>query len=50
MFIINPLSGQGMASLFSTHPSVEDRVRRLREMAGMGMEVPTTGPWGRRSA
>jgi heat shock protein HtpX len=32
MFIVNPLSGRGLASLFSTHPSTEDRVRRLREM------------------
>ena len=48
MFIINPLSGQGMDNLFSTHPNVENRVRRLREMAGMA--VPTAGPWGRRRA
>jgi heat shock protein HtpX len=34
MFIVNPLSGQAVASLFSTHPPIEDRIRRLREMAG----------------
>ncbi len=30
LFIINPLSGKGIQSLFSTHPAVEERVRRLR--------------------
>jgi heat shock protein HtpX len=34
MFIVNPFSGMSMASLFSTHPSTEDRIRRLRQMAG----------------
>jgi heat shock protein HtpX len=33
MFIVNPLSGGGFASWFSTHPPVEERVRRLRSMA-----------------
>jgi len=33
MFIVNPLSGRGMMSLFSTHPPVEKRVARLEEMA-----------------
>jgi heat shock protein HtpX len=33
LFIVNPLSGRSMLRLFSTHPSTEDRVRRLREMA-----------------
>ena len=32
LFIVNPLSGRSMASLFSTHPPIADRVRRLREM------------------
>ena len=32
LFIVNPLSGRSMASLFSTHPSTAERVRRLREM------------------
>jgi heat shock protein HtpX len=32
MMIMNPLSGQGMAGLFSTHPPTEERIRRLMEM------------------
>jgi heat shock protein HtpX len=41
MFIVNPLTGENkMDSLFSTHPNVENRIRRLREMAG------SVGPWG----
>ncbi len=32
LFIVNPLSGQSMANLFSTHPPIEERVRRLQEM------------------
>ena len=32
MFIIKPLSGGGMSRLFSTHPSTQDRVARLREI------------------
>lgn len=32
LFIVNPLSGQSMARLFSTHPPIEERVRRLEEM------------------
>jgi heat shock protein HtpX len=34
MFIINPLSGQGMDNLFATHPSTENRVAALRQLAG----------------
>lgn len=33
LFIVNPLSGKGMASLFSTHPPIEERVARLQKMA-----------------
>ncbi len=32
MFIINPLSGQHMDNLFSSHPSTENRIARLMEM------------------
>ena len=30
MFIVNPLSGKSLQSLFSTHPPVEERINRLR--------------------
>jgi heat shock protein HtpX len=57
LFIINPLSGQGMDNLFSTHPSTENRVAALerlsREMGlgEFGAEPPAarraaSGPWG----
>jgi len=32
MFIVNPLRGDGLRALFSTHPPVEERVRRLESM------------------
>ncbi|MFD1674259.1 zinc metalloprotease HtpX [Alicyclobacillus fodiniaquatilis] len=32
MFIMNPLHGQSLLNLFSTHPPMEERVRRLRNM------------------
>ena len=32
MFIVNPLKGGGMGRLFSTHPPVEERIRRLEGM------------------
>ncbi|MDX1763649.1 MAG: zinc metalloprotease HtpX [bacterium] len=32
MFIVNPLRGGGLASLFSTHPPMEERIRRLEAM------------------
>lgn len=34
MMILNPLSGAGLQSLFSTHPSTSERIRRLNLMAG----------------
>ncbi|MGH2656144.1 MAG: zinc metalloprotease HtpX [Actinomycetota bacterium] len=34
LFIVNPLRAGGVATLFSTHPPTEDRVRRLKELAG----------------
>jgi heat shock protein HtpX len=33
MFIINPLAGGGISKLFSTHPSTEERIKRLQAMA-----------------
>jgi heat shock protein HtpX len=33
MFIVNPLSGGGIANLFSTHPPMAERVARLEAMA-----------------
>lgn len=32
MFIVNPLAGGGLMSLFSTHPPIAERVKRLRDM------------------
>ena len=32
LYIVKPFSGKGVASLFSTHPPIEERVRRLRQM------------------
>jgi len=59
MFIINPLNGQRMDSLFSTHPATENRIAALEAMAGemaassprrsrpARTSVPQSGPWGR---
>jgi heat shock protein HtpX len=56
MFIINPLSGQGMDNLFATHPSTENRIAALRRLAGeFGTPMasrPTgmpRGPWSGQS-
>jgi heat shock protein HtpX len=55
LFIINPLSGRGMDNLFSTHPSTENRIAALEQLAEKmgvprygrdGLEHSTTGPWG----
>jgi heat shock protein HtpX len=52
LFIVNPLSGGGFASLFSTHPAMEDRIARLHQLAeswsaggyqGAGASVPRAG-------
>lgn len=40
LFIVNPLHGHAFDGLFSTHPPVDERIRRLRAMAG------AAGPWG----
>jgi heat shock protein HtpX len=36
MFIVNPFAGRSLMTLFSTHPSTEERIKRLRAMAGYG--------------
>ena len=41
LFIVNPLHMRSIDSLFSTHPKMDERVRRLRQMAGA-----SAGPWG----
>ena len=57
LFIINPLSGQRMDNLFSTHPATENRIAALEQLAAqMGRggfagqapryAAPTHGPWG----
>lgn len=35
LFIVNPLSGGALMSLFSTHPPLAERIRRLHAMAGL---------------
>jgi heat shock protein HtpX len=43
LFIVNPLHGRSFDNLFSTHPSTENRVRTLRELAA---RTGSVGPWG----
>lgn len=33
LYLVNPLSGQTLAGWFSTHPPMEERIRRLEQMA-----------------
>lgn len=42
MFIVNPLHG-GLSGLFASHPSTEERIARLRALAGQPATTP--GPW-----
>ncbi|OLP60391.1 zinc metalloprotease HtpX [Xaviernesmea oryzae] len=47
MFIINPLSGERMDNLFSTHPNTENRIAALQHMAaepGFGAFASTDRP------
>lgn len=58
LFIINPLTGEGMDSLFSTHPNTSNRIAELEKLAaemgagGRGSRLarsrpgPSSGPWG----
>ncbi|TDH37796.1 zinc metalloprotease HtpX [Pseudohoeflea suaedae] len=55
MFIINPLNGQNMDNLFSTHPATENRIAALKKMAAeMSPRSPQAeaaeGPWSRTQA
>ena len=52
MFIVNPLTGQGMDNLFSTHPHTENRIAQLEEIAaemgqsgGSPAAAAPRGPW-----
>jgi heat shock protein HtpX len=59
MFIINPLSGERMDNLFSTHPDTANRIGALEQQARQGRSRPVgptateaeenipSGPWGR---
>jgi heat shock protein HtpX len=59
MFIINPLTGQGMDNLFSTHPNTENRIAALEELAremgetsgprGDAPGASPSGPWSSRT-
>jgi heat shock protein HtpX len=46
MFIVNPLHGGGLSGLFSSHPSTQERVARLKAMAAQMGQAPKPGPWG----
>jgi heat shock protein HtpX len=55
LFIINPLSGQGVDNLFSTHPATENRIAALHALAqemGASAKPPgfvaqnSSSPWG----
>jgi heat shock protein HtpX len=60
LFIINPLTGQGMDNLFSTHPNTDNRIAELEKLAAelgaqpppfVSSEAPTTGsPWATSGA
>jgi heat shock protein HtpX len=58
LFIVNPLTGRGLDSLFSTHPSTENRISELRKLAEdmsangqlpqatISQGQPSGEPWG----
>lgn len=61
MFIINPLSGHGVDNLFATHPSTQNRIAALQQLAselgtratpsvGANENYLPQGPWGRSSS
>jgi len=43
LMIVNPLSGRGFTNLFSTHPPVEQRIARLRELSQQAVYKPYVG-------
>jgi heat shock protein HtpX len=45
MFIINPLSGHGVDNLFATHPSTENRIAALQQLAAE-LGARDTASWG----
>ncbi|MET1416160.1 zinc metalloprotease HtpX [Roseibium sp. HPY-6] len=57
MFIMNPLSGERMDNLFSTHPNTQNRINELRKLSSGGLgtggsasfgdtgSAPQSGPW-----
>jgi heat shock protein HtpX len=55
LFIINPLTGEGMDNLFSTHPNTQNRIAELEKLAvemgtaGYPSATPSDGPRGRAS-
>ena len=59
MFIINPLNGQQMDNLFSTHPATENRIAALHAMAAEfggasvapepASSMASDGPWSRNT-
>ena len=46
LFIMNPLHGGGIATLFASHPSTEERVARLAALARQMGTAPQPRPWG----
>ncbi len=49
MYIFNPLNGQRMDNLFSTHPAVENRIAQLQQLAGSMRTMPATRPAARHN-
>lgn len=47
LFIINPLIQGGVDNLFSTHPTTENRIKRLKELNPQQQTITRNkGPWG----
>jgi heat shock protein HtpX len=50
LFIVAPLTGERLASWFSTHPPVAERIRRLEALAAGGRKVERAGATPARAA